>query len=282
MHNTDGQEIPSYALRQINHILTFEDDCSKSSLSTMPSSLRLHDVLIIGGGPAGLSVALGLARQHKSCVVFSDSKFRNEGAAAMHSVASRDGERPAEFRRITREQIVKYGNTTFVDITVISVCKEHVDGYDGYKATDVNGEEWTGKKLVLATGSQDIGPNIEGYAENWPHNMCVTPSARGLTAVLITKLNQIPMSLLRWPRAISPTQRHSHISEFIIPETCTNGGFNFRKELNGDHFHPRSTRRVGRCPASLEKGNSFGHKYRKSTDPTTPILARRLECSVRG
>lgn len=144
-------------------------------MSTMPTSLKLHDVLIIGGGPAGLSVALGLARQHKSCIVFSDSKFRNEGAEAMHGVASRDGECPAEFRRITQEQIVKYGNTTFVDVTVTAVSKDEVNGYDGFRATDKTGRDWLGKKLVFATGCQDIAPKIEGFEENWPRNMYVTP-----------------------------------------------------------------------------------------------------------
>jgi gliotoxin/aspirochlorine biosynthesis thioredoxin reductase len=100
---------------------------------------KLHDALIIGGGPAGLSVGLGLARQQKCCVVFSDSKFRNEGAEAMHAVASRDGERPAEFRRITREQITKHGNTTFVDMTVMGVSEENFNGYDGFRATDKEG-----------------------------------------------------------------------------------------------------------------------------------------------
>lgn len=88
-----------------------------------------------------VSVALSLARQHKSCVVFSDARFRNQGAEAMHSVASRDGERPEEFRRMTREQIVKYGNTTFVDMTVIRVCKEMVNKYDGFRAMDKDGQE---------------------------------------------------------------------------------------------------------------------------------------------
>jgi Pyridine nucleotide-disulphide oxidoreductase len=139
---------------------------SHSSASKTQAPSKLHDALIIGGGPAGLSVALGLARQHNSCVVISDSKFRNEGAEAMHAVASRDGERLAVFRPITREQIAKYGNTTFVDMIVIGVSKEGVNGYDGFRAADKEGRDWIGKKTVFASGSKDISPRIEGYKEN--------------------------------------------------------------------------------------------------------------------
>lgn len=137
----------------------------------MAATLKLYDALIIGGGPAGLSVALALARQHRSCVLFSDSTFRNEGAEAMHGVASRDGERPANFRRVTREQIAKYGNTTFVDMTVTGVWEERVLGYDGFKGTDKGGKDWAGKRLVFASGSKDIAPAIEGFEENWPRNI---------------------------------------------------------------------------------------------------------------
>jgi thioredoxin reductase len=89
----------------------------------------------------------------------------------MHTVASREGERPAEFGRIAREQIAKYGNTTFVDMTVIGVSIENVNGYDEFRATDKEGRAWTGKKTVFASGSKDISPQIEGCKENWPRNM---------------------------------------------------------------------------------------------------------------
>lgn len=84
----------------------------------------------------------------------------------MHAVASRDGERPAEFGRIAREQIANYVNTTFVDMTVIWVGIENVKGYDGFRATDKERRAWTGKKTVFASGSKDISPQIEGYKEN--------------------------------------------------------------------------------------------------------------------
>jgi gliotoxin/aspirochlorine biosynthesis thioredoxin reductase len=154
---------------------------------------KLYDVLIIGGGPAGLSTALGLARQHKSCVVFSDARFRNAGAVAMHAVASRDGEDPAEFRNITREQIAKYGNTTFIDTTVVNVCKEKIGGYDGFRVIDKNSQDWLGRKLVFATGCQDIAPNIKGYAENWPLNMWVFSTPEEWT--LFADSNQLDTSV---------------------------------------------------------------------------------------
>ena len=131
----------------------------------------LVNALIIGGGPAGLSAALGLARQHKSSIVFSDSQFRNAGAQAMHGVISRDHEKPDVFREISRSQIEKYGYTQFVDQGVSDLAKKEEDGRIVFQATTSDGQLWLGSKVVMATGGSDTFPAIDGFVENWPENM---------------------------------------------------------------------------------------------------------------
>jgi len=135
------------------------------------SSLKLYDCLILGGGPAGLSVAQGLARVHRTCAVFSDSRYRNEGIHASHNIITRDGVHPDDFRRIAREQIEPYHNTDFFDTRITRVAKTSFDGRMEFEASDENGQRWQGRRLVMATGCKDVFPSIEGYKENWPQKM---------------------------------------------------------------------------------------------------------------
>ena len=128
---------------------------------------KMYDALIVGGGPAGLSIALGLARVHRTCFVFSDSKYRNDGVTAAHSIITRDHVHPQEIRDLAKKDIKKYGNTSFVDTSITNLSKKS----DGFVAKNAAGEEWKGKTVALATGVKDLFPDLPGYAENWPDNM---------------------------------------------------------------------------------------------------------------
>lgn len=135
----------------------------------------LHDAVIIGGGPAGLSAALALGRVCRSALVLSSSTYRNAGVTAMHTVLSRDGTHPEEFRRIALEQLEKYPSVRVQKADIVSLKQvEVMEGYSGFRAVDAEGKEYLGRKLVLATGTEDILPTDEempGYRENWPEHM---------------------------------------------------------------------------------------------------------------
>ena len=113
---------------------------------------RIYDALIIGAGSTGLSVALGLAHIHRTCVVFSDSRFRNQGAYTSHTILSRDQTSPEEIRRIGREEIERYGHTTFIETRVESIRKDTTHEIEMFAAENGNGQSWIGKTVVLATG----------------------------------------------------------------------------------------------------------------------------------
>ena len=134
---------------------------------------KLYDCLIIGGGPAGLSCALGLGRVHRSCVVFSDSAFRNAGVRAAHSILGHDGKSPEEIRQAGRREIEAYGHAEFVETTISNVEKKgHYNGkHDIFAVKDEAGQQCHGRSLVVASGTKDIFPDLSGFAENWPTNI---------------------------------------------------------------------------------------------------------------
>ncbi|MCJ1271571.1 hypothetical protein MMC22_011473 [Lobaria immixta] len=126
---------------------------------------RVLDVLIIGGGPAGLSVATGLARQLYTAVVFDSGVYRNALTKHMHNVATWDHRDPAEFRATAREDILRrYTTIQFQNSTIESIRKTPQGQFE---ATDAQGQVWTGRKVMLATGVRDVFPDIDGYADCW-------------------------------------------------------------------------------------------------------------------
>jgi thioredoxin reductase len=136
---------------------------------------KIFDALIIGGGPAGLSAALALARVCRTSMLFDSGEYRNKGVEEMHTFLSRDSIHPEEFRAAARQQILnKYSaQVSFMKSRVVRVSKKEIlPGYKGFQAVESAGQTFLGRKLILATGTEDLLPTeIEGYKENWPEHM---------------------------------------------------------------------------------------------------------------
>lgn len=135
----------------------------------------IYDTLIIGGGPAGLSAALALARVCRTSILFDSGEYRNQGSRAMHTFLSRDGIHPEDFRATARQQIEeKYSSqVSFMKSKIVQISNTDIlPGYKGFEAVDSSNQTFVGRKLVLATGTEDVLPtDIEGYKENWPAHM---------------------------------------------------------------------------------------------------------------
>lgn len=143
--------------------------CLISSDLLMASEPSEVDVIIIGGGPAGLSTALGLCRARHTAVVFDSGVYRNGLSQHVHTVPTWDHKDPSAYRLAAREELTgRYDTVQVIDRAVRCVTKD-ADG--NFIAVDGNDKRWVGRKLVLATGVQDLYPDIEGYADCWVTGM---------------------------------------------------------------------------------------------------------------
>ncbi|KAI4908884.1 hypothetical protein J4E90_008621 [Alternaria incomplexa] len=115
------------------------------------------DVLIIGGGLAGLSTALSLVRSLHTAVVFDSRAYRNRKANWLHTLPGWDGRDPEEYRAAARQNILsKYNTVQFATGVVIENVIRDADAEFPFTATDSKGRIWRGRKLVLAMGIQDV------------------------------------------------------------------------------------------------------------------------------
>jgi thioredoxin reductase len=118
----------------------------------------MFDVIIVGGGPAGLSAALVLGRARRRVMVYDSGKYRNAASHAMHGFLSRDGIPPSEFLAIARGELARYPSVTLVRRRVEDAAREGA----GFVVTLDDGQRAVGRKLVLATGVVDDLPPVKG------------------------------------------------------------------------------------------------------------------------
>ncbi|KAK8929082.1 Thioredoxin reductase tcpT [Metarhizium anisopliae] len=132
----------------------------------MSASSSIVDALIVGGGPAGLSAALAFARQNQTAVVFDNGQYRNAAADYMHLIPGWDHKPPSDFRAAARSQMTdSYDVIRILEDTNVATAQKTEQGI--FQLSDEAGRTWSGKKLILATGVEDVMLDIPGYAELW-------------------------------------------------------------------------------------------------------------------
>lgn len=129
----------------------------------------MYDVVIAGGGPAGLSGALALGRARRRVLLSDGASRRNAAATHIHGFVTRDGTPPDEFRRIARAQLEPYG----VDIRDQGI--EAIRGERGAFEVQLASETVRAKRILLCTGMIDVLPAIEGFREQWGKTIFICP-----------------------------------------------------------------------------------------------------------
>lgn len=122
-----------------------------------------YDVIIIGGGAAGLSAGLVLARAQASVLLIDAGEPRNAPATEMHGFISRDGMPPGDFLETGRREVAGYGGT--IRSASVATVDRRADG--DFAVTLADGTVEVGRALLVATGLTDELPLIPGVHDRW-------------------------------------------------------------------------------------------------------------------
>lgn len=133
----------------------------------------VFDVAVVGGGPAGLSAALSLARARRRVIVFDAGDPRNGVAEHMHGVLGHDGMPPTALLERGRGEVERHGGI----VVEGRVGRVRV----GPAGIDVDGPSGTvrARRLIVSTGLRDELPEIAGLREQWGRGVVVCPYCDG-------------------------------------------------------------------------------------------------------
>jgi thioredoxin reductase len=129
------------------------------------------DVVVVGGGAAGLSAALVLGRARRRVAVVDAGMPRNAPAAHMQGFLSRDGMAPADFLAAGRTEVAGYG---------VELIEDQVAEIEpGFAVSLVGGRVLDARRILVATGVRDELPDIPGVRERWGRDLLHCPYCHG-------------------------------------------------------------------------------------------------------
>ncbi|AHH22294.1 pyridine nucleotide-disulfide oxidoreductase domain-containing protein [Nocardia nova SH22a] len=132
------------------------------------------DVVVIGGGAAGLNGALMLARARRSVVVIDSGAPRNAPADGIHGLLGREGMPPAELLTRGQAEVRGYGGR-IVTGEVVRVTRDE----DDFRVELSDGRTTRARRLLVTTGLVDELPDIAGLRERWGRDVVHCPYCHG-------------------------------------------------------------------------------------------------------
>jgi thioredoxin reductase (NADPH) len=141
----------------------------------MTSRDQQYDVVIVGGGAAGLSGAVALARSRRSVLVVDAGQPRNAPADGVHNYLGREGTPPRELLAIGRDELAGYGGE--VVSGVVTAARREDDG--SFRVALDDGREVSARRLLVASGLVDELPDLPGVSERWGRDVLHCPYCHG-------------------------------------------------------------------------------------------------------
>lgn len=136
---------------------------------------KKYDVIIVGGSYAGLAAGMALGRALRSVLIIDSNNPCNRQTPHSHNFLTNDGKTPKEISSLARKQVQAYDSVDFVDALATAGYKTEL----GFEIQIENGEKVLGRKVIFATGINDIIPNIPGFAESWGISVLHCPYCHG-------------------------------------------------------------------------------------------------------
>ena len=136
-----------------------------------------YDVVVVGGGAAGLSGAVALARSRRSVLVVDAGDPRNAPAGHVHNFLSRDGTPPSELYAAGRAEVRRYGGR--VETGRVAALARDGERF-GVQISAHTGERTVvARRLLVATGLRDVLPEVPGLAARWGIDVVHCPYCHG-------------------------------------------------------------------------------------------------------
>ncbi|AOE60498.1 NAD(P)/FAD-dependent oxidoreductase [Pseudomonas corrugata] len=145
-----------------------------------------YDVIIAGGSYAGMSAGLQLARARRKVLLIDAGLRRNRFAATSHGFLGQDGRAPGDIVDDARAQLMAYSTVEWLSDTAISATPQA----GGFTLETAQGQCYSARRLLLATGVIDDLPEVEGLAERWGKSVFHCPYCHGY------ELQQGPIGVL--------------------------------------------------------------------------------------
>ncbi|WP_020661931.1 bifunctional NAD(P)/FAD-dependent oxidoreductase/class I SAM-dependent methyltransferase [Amycolatopsis benzoatilytica] len=136
-----------------------------------------YDVVVVGGGAAGLSAAVALTRSRRSVLVVDSGEPRNASAGHVHNYLARENTPPAELLAIGRDELAGYGGEV-VRQTVTSVSRAEEE----FTVSLADGRRVRARRVLVASGLADELPEVAGLAQRWGRDVLHCPYCHGWEA----------------------------------------------------------------------------------------------------
>jgi thioredoxin reductase len=171
---------------------------------------RVHDVVIVGGGAAGLSAALVLGRARRRVAVIDAGQPRNAPAAHMQGFLGSDGLPPAEFLARGRAEVARYGvDLVTGTVTAIAPCAsapKSTSAQRRFQVTLSDGSLLETRAVLVTTGLRDEVPDIPGVRGRWGRDLLHCPYCHGY------EVTDQPIGILAGdPATTAESLAHAHI-----------------------------------------------------------------------
>jgi thioredoxin reductase len=165
------------------------------------------DVIVVGGGPAGLAAATWAGRYRRRVLLLDKGETRNRWVEASHGYLGLDGVRPSELVGRARADLQNYPEVTVLECEVFAARRVG----EGFVLELGDGSTVAGRRVVIATGVRDVFPEVDGFFDHYGADVFHCPTCDGYEGrdadIVVFGWNEhvvgFSLGLLDWARSVT-------------------------------------------------------------------------------